>query len=198
MKKMNTTLFNEPINLKLKLIIIVCVVLLWCLVYYLNEWLFTSFVFIQDAISWVFLPAAVRLFAVLLAGWVGVFGLFLGSIVTSILASDYDPTVSHMLVFASISSMAPMLALLLCAWGLKIDNNLQGFSASNLLVLCATSALLSVFSHNFAFYYFGHIVNISDGLGPMFTGDFLGMLIVLYLVRLILPKKAKLHNHVVS
>jgi hypothetical protein len=82
-----------------------------------------------------------------------------------------------------------MLALLVCTWGLKINNNLRGLTASNLLVLCATSALFSVFPHNLAYYYFGYVVNISDGIGPMFVGDFLGMLIVLYFARLTLKKK---------
>lgn len=189
---------NEQISLKLKLIIIVCVALLWCSVYYLNEWLFSNFIFSQGFINWVFLPAAVRLFAVLIAGWVGVFGLFFGSIATSILLSGYDPLPLHILVFATISSVAPMLALLVCTRGLKINKNLQGLSPSNLLVLCAIIALLSVFPHNLAYYYFGHTVNILGGVGPMFVGDFLGMLMVLYVVRLVLPKKVKLHNQVLS
>lgn len=192
------TLFNEHTGLKLKFIIIVCVALLWCSVYYLNEWLFSNFAFSQGTINWVFLPAAVRLFAVLLAGWAGVFGLFFGSIATSILMSGYDPLALHIVVFATISSVAPMLAFLVCTRGLKISHNLQGLSATNLLVLCAITAMLSVFPHNLAYYYFGHTVNILGGIGPMFVGDFLGMLIVLYVVRLILPKKAHLHNQAFS
>ncbi len=191
-------LFNDHVSLKLSFTIVVCIALLWCSVYYLNEWLFSNFIFVQNAINWVFLPAAIRLFAVLLAGWVGVFGLFLGSIVTSTWVWGEDQVVTQILVLATISSMAPMLGLLVCTRVLKINNNFQGLSALNLLWLCATIAFLSVLAHNFAYYYFGRTVNILGGIGPMFVGDFLGMLIVLYVVKLTLPKKAKLHNQAFS
>jgi hypothetical protein len=198
MKDMKEKLLNEQIDLKLKLVIIVFIALMWFSIYYLNDWLFTHFVFIQDVINWVFLPAAVRLFAVLLAGWLGVIGLYLGSIATSIFLVGSNPTDLHIFVFATISSTTPMLALMLCTWGLKINNNLQGLSASNLFVLCAAVALLNVFPHNLAYYYFGHVNNFSDGIVPMFVGDFIGMFIVLYLVRLTLLKKPKLHNQLFS
>lgn len=191
-------LFNDHVSLKLSFTIVVCTALLWCSAYYLNEWLFSNFIFVQNAINWVFLPAAIRLFAVLLAGWVGVFGLFLGSIVTSTWVWGEDQVVTQILVLATISSMAPMLGLLVCTRVLKINNNFQGLSALNLLWLCATIAFLSVLAHNFAYYYFGRTVNILGGIGPMFVGDFLGMLIVLYVVKLTLPKKAKLHNQAFS
>lgn len=194
---MKKILFNDH-QFKTKVIIAVCIAILWCLVYCLNDWLFSNFVFVQNAINWVFLPAAVRVLAVLLAGWVGVFGLFFGSIVTSTLVSFEDPMVTPILVLATISSMTPMLGLLVCTRGLKINNNLQGLSASNLLLICATIALLSVLAHNLAYYYFGHTVNILGGIVPMFVGDFLGMLIVLYVVKLTLPKKAKLRNQAFS
>ena len=53
----------------------------WCSAYYLNEWLFLQFILVKNFISWVFLPAAIRVLAVLLAGWIGVVGDFLGMLI---------------------------------------------------------------------------------------------------------------------
>jgi len=164
----------------------------WCSTYYLNEWLFSQFILVEGFISWVFLPAAIRVLAVLLAGWVGVVGLFLGSAATFMFASGHEPVAIHILVLAAISSIAPMLALLTCAKCLNIQKSLKGLSASNLFVLCAVSAMFSVLPFNVAYYYFfGFSINIFDGIGPMFIGDFLGMLIVFYLIRVFLPKSHK-------
>jgi hypothetical protein len=163
----------------------------WCSTYYLNEWLFSQFILVEGFISWVFLPAAIRVLAVLLAGWVGVVGLFLGSIVTFMFVTGYEPVAIHILVLATISSVAPMLALLTCAKYLNIQNSLKGLSASNLFVVCVVSAMFSVLPFNVSYYFFGFSINILDGIGPMFIGDFLGMLIVLYLIRFLLPKSQK-------
>jgi len=174
-----------------KIITAMIITCAWCSTYYLNEWLFSQFILVEGFISWVFLPAAIRVLAVLLAGWVGVVGLFLGSIVTFMFVTGYEPVAIHILVLATISSVAPMLALLICAKYLNIQNSLQGLSASNLFVLCVVSAIFSVFPFNLAYYFFGLSINILDGIGPMFIGDFLGMLMVLYLIRLLLPKSQK-------
>lgn len=58
--------------------VIFCV---WCSNYYLNEWLFSQFILFEDFISRVFLPAAIRGLAALLAGWVGIEGDFLGMLI---------------------------------------------------------------------------------------------------------------------
>ena len=58
------------------------VVLLWTGLFYLNEWLFSA-VSLSSVINWVFLPAAIRMLAVMALGWVGVAGLFVGALLTT-------------------------------------------------------------------------------------------------------------------
>jgi hypothetical protein len=124
----------------------------------------------------------------MLAGWVGVIGLFLGSFSFAILALGYTPSVTNVLILSTISSVGPMLAFLLCVWGLKIKDGFIGFNGANLLVLSAFSALFTSLPNNIAFYYLNLSPSILKGFGPMFVGDFLGTLIVLYTIQLLLPK----------
>lgn len=181
--------FNSGLtSLSSKLFTIFAVAAAWCATFYLNKLAFSHFDFSSVIISWVFLPAAVRLLAVMLAGWVGVVGLFVGSFTFAMLGLGYTPAVKNVLILSTITSVGPMLALLLCVWGLNIKEGFRGFSGFNLLVLCAVCALFTSLPNNIAFYYLGLSPTILKGFGPMFIGDFLGTLIVLYLIRLVLPK----------
>ena len=53
------------------------VALAYWLLYDLNAWFFASFSF-TATVAWIFLPAAIRVIAVLLLGWRGFAGLFIG------------------------------------------------------------------------------------------------------------------------
>jgi hypothetical protein len=67
---------KESLSLNSKLITVMVIFCVWCSIYYLNEWLFSQFILFEDFISRVFLPAAIRGLAALLAGWVGIEGDF--------------------------------------------------------------------------------------------------------------------------
>lgn len=167
---------------------IACVAGVWCLLYALNAWLFSYFNFSKNFISWVFLPAIVRLLAVLLVGWAGVLGLFLGAMFTALFTSGFEHSLLVVLCFALLSAAGPLLAVMLCVWGLKLKTRLHGLTAMNLVILSMVSALFIAIPHNLAFYFFGLTSNFLDGIGPMFMGDLVGTIITLYLVRLLIPK----------
>jgi len=57
--------------------------LTWILLFYLNALIFQT-LSINHLVSWIFLPACIRLLSVLIFEWAGVFGLFLGALVTSV------------------------------------------------------------------------------------------------------------------
>ena len=57
------------------------VALLWVGLYHLNDWMFAAFEEGRAA-NWIFLPAGLRLIAVLVLGWRGVLGLWLGTLAT--------------------------------------------------------------------------------------------------------------------
>ena len=165
---------------------------LWIGLFALNGWLFDRLAY-SEQVSWIFLPAALRMIAVLLAGWVGALGIFLGSLATCIyLLGLNDP--DYILIVGGISALAPTAALLLCArfWGTQL--NLAGLSATHLLLLSTVSAGFTAVMHNAYFVFLGTVDAVASSTGAMFVGDLIGTLIVLYgakwVLHALVPKSA--------
>ena len=156
----------------------------WVCLYVLNDWLFSQ-VAISVYASWIFLPAALRMLAVLLCGWVGVAGLFIGSLMTAFYTHGFaDP--GMLVVLAGLSALAPMMAYLLCIRWFNWQSDLRGLSATQLVVLSLLVALIGASMHNL------HLIGIGaiDSFGPtfvtMFVGDMAGTFIVLYAAKFLL------------
>jgi hypothetical protein len=155
--------------------------MVWVALFMLNNWLFERFTASQY-INWIFLPAALRMLAVLLIGWVGALGIFVGSLVTGsffMSAQGWD-----MVLLAAISSVAPLLALVLAAVFLGLHKNLAGLRAHQLLGLSVLCAGFGAGLHNIHFAWFGHISSLGEGFWPMFVGDLVGTAIVLYIAKM--------------
>jgi hypothetical protein len=61
---------------------------LWVGLFKFNS-IFFEYLGVSQYISWVFLPAAIRMISVMLFDWVGAAGLFVGAVITS------DPVLNH-------------------------------------------------------------------------------------------------------
>ncbi len=159
------------------------VVLLWTGLFYLNEWLFSA-VSLSSVINWIFLPAAIRMLAVMALGWVGVAGLFIGALLTSDIVTPsgwYDA-----IVIASLSALGPFVAVRACTHWLSISEDLSGLRPAQLLVFSVAGAACNVVPHNIYFYFSGHTPDIFSGMIPMLVGDLLGTLVILYAASLAL------------
>lgn len=150
----------------------------WVFLYILNDWLFDHVAISQYA-SWVFLPAALRMLAVLLCGWTGVLGLFVGSFITGYYTHDFTNP-GMVIVLAGLSALAPMIAYLVCArlFGLRAD--LQGLSSSQLVVLSVAVALVGSVLHNLHFVSIGATNAFGETFIAMFVGDLIGTFAMLY------------------
>lgn len=156
----------------------------WIFLYILNDWLFDHVAISQYA-SWIFLPAALRMLAVMLCGWVGVLGLFIGSFVTGYYTHDFtDPAM--VIVLAGLSALAPMIAFIACAriFGLRAD--LQGLSAFQLIALSVSVALVGSVMHNIHFAMIGATHAFGHTFMTMFVGDLIGTFIMLYAAKLLM------------
>ena len=123
-----------------------------------------------------FLPAGLRLVAVLLFGLHGVMGLFFGAMVTGLpLGLDTQTTVTISL----ISAVNPYLAINTTKYCLKIDRLMTGLNAKQLLSISFFAALFNGLSHNLYFHTHIHESTLGNCF-TMFIGDFLGALILLY------------------
>jgi len=162
----------------------------WVVLYLLNNWLFSE-VYLNSFISWIFLPAAIRMLAVMINGWAGVLGLFLGAILTNLSQLHLEPI--NVLVLAGLSALGPLAAVHLCTRWLKLPVDFAGLQRSQLLVFAVTGAIFNVFPHNLFFYMTGMSDDAWSGVLPMFVGDLAGTLIVLYVasfsIRMVLKGK---------
>lgn len=161
------------------------VVLLWTLLFELNHWLF-SFVEQTPFISWVFLPAALRVVAVLLLGWRGVAGLFLGALLTN--HPELGVNLLEALALSTLSAGAPWLAVVCARRWLRIAPDLAGLSFWQLFTLATIGALISASVHNAYFSVQSASHRWVDGIVPMFVGDMVGTLMVLYLSAAVLRR----------
>jgi hypothetical protein len=153
------------------------VALAWVLLYWLNGLLFARLQY-SDYINWIFLPAALRVLAVLLFGWRGALGLFFGAWIT------FDPTMGHsdlsILVQTVLSALAPWVAVHWTARWLNISADLKGLNFRQLTLLCVAGAGLSAAAHTLLFSVQAEDVQLLWGFVPMFGGDLLGTVLVVY------------------
>lgn len=162
----------------------------WYLLYHLNQWMFAS-LSLSPQVSWVFLPAAIRMLAVVLFGWAGVLGLFLGALFTNQLFGEVPPMTA--VTVSVLSALGPWLAFRTCTQWLNLPDDLSGLKPSHLLILSAVGAFFICVPHCIFFYLSGISLSLWTDLIPMFTGDLVGTLMVLYaaslLIKCLIPRK---------
>ncbi len=167
------------------------VAIAWTLLFKLNMWLFKSLE-VNQFVSWVFLPAIIRILSVLLFGWAAVVGLIVGAIITSNPADAYHTTPY---VLAMISGVGPMIAVRFCEYVLKLPPTLIGIRPSHLFIFALTGAFVNVSING---YYFAINQLSADPitcLSPMFIGDMLGSVIMLYIASFILKVCVKIGSN---
>lgn len=153
------------------------VALAWVTLFELNAYWF-EFLAISPYVGWVFLPAALRVLAVLLFKRRGVLGLFLGAVITN--APLWRTEWGDALALSAVSALAPALAIWLGFRWLKLEPNLNGLNGWQLLALSALAALSSSVLHGLLFYAIEHDTHWLGAMLPMTVGDFAGTLMVLY------------------
>lgn len=159
------------------------VAILWVALFKLNGWLFDSFEFTQH-VNWIFLPAAVRVAAVLLFGISGAVGLFLGALITS--SPELSGGLFESLLAAAVSALAPLTAVYLVRRRLAISADLHGLSFGQLAAMSFAGAALSALAHTVLYTFQSSELGRMWGLFPMFAGDLLGTLIIVYAVHFVL------------
>ncbi len=151
--------------------------LAWLLTFRLNAWAFDA-VNLSPYVSWIFLPAGVRLLAVLLFDWAGVAGLFVGSLMG--LGTVYGDNLPAALVLAGLSAQGPLVAVRLTRRWLRLPVDFGGLSPSHLATFSCVGALLNVVPATLFHRLTDQPVTAFDHALPMFVGDAAGSLLLLY------------------
>lgn len=153
----------------------------WVGLFDLNTWLFDA-LDMGHVVNWVFLPAAIRMLAVMGLGRRGAAGLWLGNLVTS--AAVFAMAPLHWLTVSTLSAGGPLVAVYLVMRLLRVPMSLQGLTPGQLAVFAVAGALCNAIPHNIFFWAVGLVNSPFERLVPMFVGDLLGTFLVLYTLRM--------------
>ncbi|QOY96064.1 hypothetical protein IM543_09645 [Massilia sp. UMI-21] len=150
---------------------------------WLNELLFARFEF-AAGISWIYLPAGVRLLCTLLFAEAGALGILVASwLICFFYFFPDDPIRS----FAGgiLAALAPWLTYRALVAG-QIGSSLAGLGPWRLLGCALAFSIASPALHHIWFALQGQREGLLDGFLVMASGDLVGTLIVLYAAKLVL------------
>lgn len=143
----------------------------------INEFVFQQFEHSQG-ISWVFLPAGIRLLATLLFGFAGFVGLLLAGLYLNFHHFMFQDEV-RALSGAIAGAGGPYLAYLFAKHWFDLGPRLKNLTARRLLITGVLCGLMSPGFHH-AFMWIQNGLVDWTALMAMITGDIVGILIVLY------------------
>ena len=152
---------------------------LFVLFFQLNGWVFSNFAY-NEGISWVFLPAGFRVILVLVLGLPGALGLVLGSwFIDSALFS----TETWLLPFLNglVAGLTPWLVMKYLQHKGWLALHIMSMSAQRLLHMTLIFSAASAISHQLLWWLLERPdANILVDVWPMFIGNALGALLMLY------------------
>ncbi len=140
-------------------------------------------------VSLIFLPAGIRTLAVLIFGFRGAIGVFLGSILSTVgyMGHVRTMTFTHISIVAAISAFSAYLMMTLVCWWRRIGGNLDELAFGDVLTIVFTQGLLSASLHQIIYAY--HPIEIAYDhpsqaeafrlWAAMATGDIVGSMILM-------------------
>jgi len=157
----------------------------------LNGWAFSNFEY-REGVNWVFLPAGFRVILVLIAGLPGGFGIMLGTwfIDRETLGGDAG---AMALLNGIVSGFTPWLVLKVSENYGVLNHQLQRMTGHQLLNFTLLYAAANALAHHLSWWFFNRSeLNIWVDIWPMFIGDTVGALLMLYAFKFLLNKAGHL------
>ncbi|MFY0649805.1 MAG: hypothetical protein JXQ86_04095 [Methylophilaceae bacterium] len=150
------------------------------LFFMLNQWAFQHFI-VTESISWIFLPAGLRLFFVLVYRWSALPGIFIGSFVAALINS---PNESYIFVvcLALASTLNPLIALLIVERTSKyLTLSLENINLRVIMSLAIVQAFFCSTLHHLIFIAYEKSVQeyLFYDLISMFVGDLIGIALLM-------------------
>jgi hypothetical protein len=155
--------------------------------FHLNDLIFSIFEY-SDGISWVFLPAGFRVILVLVMGLPGALGLMLGS---WFIDRELFTQNAAALAFLNgiVGGLTPWLVLKFLIHRQLLDRKLESLNALLLLKMTLLFAATSALMHQLVWLVLDRPhLNIWVDIWPMFIGDALGALLMLYGFKFVLDR----------
>lgn len=157
------------------------VALLWLAFFELNDLLFSQLTYTERA-HWIFLPAALRVLAVLLFGSRGAIGLMIGAYLALPHTSPDD--LAFEIALSVSSGIALLAAVAICQRFFPINSDLFGLRGSHIIALSVANAFANSMLLNIVMAVVGR--HHGDGLlaATIFIGDMLGAALLLLAIAL--------------
>lgn len=156
----------------------------------LNHWIFSIFEY-SEGISWVFLPAGFRMILVLVMGLPGALGVVLG---TWFIDRELFLENGHALAFMNgvVGGITPWLLMKYLSYRQWLSPQLQSLNALQLLSMTLIFSAASALAHQLVWLLLERPhLNIWVDIWPMFVGNALGALLMLYGFKFVLDLVVK-------
>ena len=170
---MSASVFLSPVLIGIAAI-------LYAVSFLINSYVMSSFSF-SLGVSWVFLPAGLRLLLTLLLDKNGALGIAIASIAISLGFYFEDPVLG--IGAGIISGLAPYIAKLLVFSDKDSSRDLSQLDSKQLLNCVFVFSVVSPLMHQAWYSLHNKESSFFEHLGVMIIGDLIGTLIVIYLAK---------------
>ena len=177
--KMNSTLTK-------RLLIIAVTALAYFLFNRLNELLFDELKY-SYSVHWVYLPSGLKMALILVFVANGAIGVTLASTLFMYLLPDFDGNYWTLAVTGVIMGAVPLWTRHIAVDWLKLDSELTNLNAIKLFQVSVLFAVIPPIVQQLWFFHSEMTENFLMSTAVMVVGDWVGIVLFLYLLKLTLP-----------
>ena len=155
--------------------------LLYSALFFFNDWI-TEAVKYDLGVSWIYLPAGLRLFLILIFGLAGAIGIATASFAISYFGV-FSPDLLTCICIGLISGFAPLFAKWVVVSNTYISNDLSNLSMQKILLCIVVFALMSSGFHQYWFELRDLDSGSLNHFLVMFIGDVAGSILLIALIK---------------
>jgi hypothetical protein len=155
--------------------------LLYSALFFFNDWI-TETVKYDLGVSWIYLPAGLRLFLILIFGLAGAIGIAVASFAISYFGV-FPPDLVTCIGIGLISGFAPLLAKWLVVSNTHISNDLSNLSLQKIIFCILVYAFISAGLHQWWFVARDLESGSLNHFLVMFIGDIAGSVLLIALIK---------------
>jgi hypothetical protein len=155
--------------------------LLYSALFFFNDWI-TETVKYDLGVSWIYLPAGLRLFLILIFGLAGAIGIAAASFAISYFGA-FPADLLTCIGIGLISGFAPLFAKWVVVSNTYISNDLSNLSMQKILLCIVVYALMSSGFHQYWFMLRDLESGSINHFLVMFAGDVAGSILLIALIK---------------
>jgi hypothetical protein len=155
--------------------------LLYSALFFFNDWV-TEALKYDLGVSWIYLPAGLRLFLILIFGFAGAIGIAVATFAISYFGV-FMPDLVTCIGVGLISGFAPLLAKWVVVSNIPINNDLSNLSIQKIIFCIVIYALMSAGLHQYWFVLRGLESGSLEHFLVMFVGDIAGSILLIAVIK---------------